>query len=147
MSTLPSRNLPSKNFINLSYLKITLGIDSAQTNNDTRLQDIVTMANEEMDARLRPYLGESELVVGTEDFVKAQKVAATHARSLWYEFTGQLDRAKHNDTVYEEKLDALQKSITADKPDRRLVTFIEGKDNLEHIYQPFNLQEYITREF
>ena len=137
----------STDFISLLYLKKTLGIPDSKTNNDDTLLDITSIANQEVDMRIKPYAESIPLEPATDLYIQAQKAAARYARSLWYERNGQLDRAEHSDKIYEEKMKALIQAIISEKAGRQKTVFISGRDPLDRIYQPTNTGEYVTREF
>ena len=137
----------STDFISLLYLKKTLGIAEDKTANDDVLLDIVSIANQEVDMRIKPYVRSIPLTPGNDMYVQAQKVAARYARSLWYERNGQLDRADHSDKVYEEKIKALIAALISNKSDRTETAFFTDSNPLNRVHQPYNIDEYIAEEF
>ena len=134
-------------YITLGYLKQTLGIDADNEVNDKKLLDVVFIANQEIDTRIKPLLGVAPIPAGTETYIQAQKTAGLYAKSVWYEHMSDLERSKHNDEKFEKKLEALLVSIRADNPERTRAVFIRARDPTSPIFQPANVDEYITREF
>ena len=137
----------STSFLSLKYLKRSLGLNLDKTINDTELLDIIDTANQEVDARLKPYLGSTPIVAGSEIFVQAKRATSRLARTEWYERQGQLDRAKHSEEIFDKKMEMLIKAVIADKPERTQTVFITQPDPLDRIYQPSQADEYIAREF
>lgn len=137
---------PSTEFITISYLRDTLGIVD-ETVNESKLQDISFLSNQEIDARLRPHLGGAPLDTTGEVFVQAKKAAGLYGKSLWYEHLSQLERAEYADKLYEKKIEAVITAIKADKPERDQAVFIAGRDPRAQTFQHYNIDEYITREF
>ncbi len=132
-------------YLTITYLKTALGIEGHL--NDDKLSAVVLEANQEMDSRLQPYVGDSPAEKGTAIYVRARKIAAMYARSIWFESIQQIDRARYNDELYEKKLEGLITSIKAIKTPRTQTVFIGADDSLRRIFQPANSDEYIAREF
>ena len=78
---------------------------------------------------------------------RSSKVATYYARGKWYEHIFQLEKAEYNDKKYEEKSELLIKAIIAEKPNRTQTVFIPASDPLDTVYQPANVDEYLTRRF
>ena len=100
-----------------------------------------------MDSILKPLLGEAPIDTGSDIFIQAKSAALFSFKSYWYERSGQLDRARYNMDIYEKKLSKLRKAVIADKPDRTRAVFIGGRSPTEPLFQPYDKEQYITREF
>ena len=136
------------NYIDLTTLKIALGFErNEDSSSDDQLRNIIEAANAEVDSLVKPHLGEAPITPGTPIFVQIKRTAIRLAESLWYERMSQLTRAEHSNKMYEQKLEALIKSIIADKPDRTQTILITGNDPFDGIKEPSRVDEYITREF
>ena len=134
-----------KNLLALDYAKRNLNIESDL--HDSKIQELLFDAAQELNEMLRPYAAEVPILTGTPVYVQAQKAAMYHVRWQWFEHLSQLAKAAYNMEIFEKKMASLIKSIIAEKPDRRKVTFIPAKDPRDTIFQPFNKDEYIAKVF
>lgn len=135
-------------YVSPDGLKAALGIPAEDRDHDTQFTDIVLAANHEMDARLKPLLGNAPLEPDGDIFAQASRTAIRYAQSLWYERLGLLDRAKHSDEIYEKRMGALREAITASKPERTRTLFIRARDaNDDRIYLPSETDSYLSRSF
>ena len=139
--------MPSTQYLTLAVLKNSLDIDPGNDSHDNKLQDIIYDANEEIDARLRPYAEGVPLEPGSSLFVQAVKCAATYARMMWYEYNFHAQQFKTLSEIFDSKIESLIKTAISERTDRTALVFIAPQDRTDRTYQPFNLDEYLTREF
>ena len=110
-----NNNNPNE-FITLAYLKNELGITNNEQND--RLNHIIFDANQEVDSRIAPFIGEIPLKPGTYFWRQAQKCAATYARALWLERNFQVDLYNKTMPLFETKMETLIKSLKAERNTR-----------------------------
>ena len=133
--------------LSLNFLKKSLNIDNTNQTHDNQLSDILFIANQEVITRLTPYIGPNLDDYNIEVFLQAKKSAGRYARSLWYERQFQTEKAKASDEMYEAKMTQLIDTIKSQKPERTETLFIPAVNPANPTFQPYNLGEYITREF
>lgn len=144
MSTV--ENPIGKNLLTLDLVKRNLNIVESDQH-DSKLQELIFDAAQELNERLRPYAADVPLTTGTAVYVQAQKAAVYHVRWQWFEHMSQLAKASYNMEIYEKKMATLIKGIVAEKPDRTKALFVPAKDPGEPIFQPVFKDEWITRVF
>ena len=131
-------------FLSLDKLKVSLDINSTQ--HDSKLSDILADAEQEVETRIKPYL-DVPLTENDETFIQASKCVLFFAKSHWYEFTFQLEKAKYNIERYDAKIENLVMSIKSDKPERTKAILVAGPDSLDRTYSTYEIDNYLTREF
>ncbi len=135
------------NFLTLAFLKASLDIKSDNDKHDTKLTEILYDSNLEVDKILTPYATETPIPPGSELYPQGQTLAAMYARTRWLRDIFQFEASKLNQEDYETKKETLIATLEANKTERTETLFIPASDPLEQVYQPYNIDEYITREF
>ena len=141
--------MTTTDFISLEELKRSLGATSDFTSEDTKLLDVLEDARAEVDQCLKPYVDDVPLVAGTETYTQAAKCVLYYAKAHWFEYLMDLDKARYNHEMYENKIEKLKAAIISDKPERRQVLYVTpDKDPIrDNIYLTSQIERYISDSF
>ena len=134
-----------KNLFSLDYAKRNLYVENDSY--DSKIQELIFDVAQEINERLRPYAEGVPLAPGSSVYVQAQKTGVYYMRQLWFESLSQLSKAKYNMELYEKKMEILIRAIISEKTDRTQSVFIPADDPRDVIFQPMNVDEWITKEF
>ena len=90
-----------------SELKDSLRIQNDER--DSKLADLTTDANLEVNRSLLPYAPEIPIPIGTDLYVQARSIALLFARAQWFREIGQMARHEKAKEDYKERLEAIVK--------------------------------------
>ena len=113
-----------------SYLDTALMRDNlhiSETTYPKKVSEIVTQANQALDAALKGVLPEQPLDKGSEQYGQIRKCAVHFARKLWFSFIVEYSMAKEEKVQYDEMLATITQSFMADR-NKRTISVVAALD-------------------
>lgn len=105
-------------FVRHSLLRASIDIGD-ETRYDHKLREIIAEANQDIDARIKPYTAETPLDPGGVIHGQLAKAGLHNARRLWFNHIRQHQLEEAERVQYEAKMEVLIASLIADRGTRQ----------------------------
>ncbi len=133
-------------FVTLKYLKNSLDIEDEDDNNDFKLIEVATDANNEISLKIKKYAETTPIEAGTPVFEEVRRVGTIYARSLWFESIFQHDQAKNTMERYKQAVETLEESLKLEPTSRADPFGIEVTDFESERKTPYSQHGYGAAE-
>lgn len=133
-------------FVRFELLKASVGME-ADAAHDAKLREAAVEANQDVDARIKPYADSIPFEPGTPLHGQLAKAAMHNARRLWFNHIRQHKLEEAERQQYEAKMEVLVASIIADRGTRRRAVMVSADPREGRLLLPSQKETFILDAF
>ena len=134
-------------YLRFGLLKKSLQLDDDDTEQDDKVRELVSEANQVLDTDLRPFIDQIPMEEGSVPYSQAQAVALHYARGMHFKQIYQHKQAEWELGQYERRLKALTQSFLGDRNTRTRSVLVTGDPRDNRVILPMFKDSLVIGEF